>query len=60
MQLTVIIQEGKDGWLTGQVEQLPAVISQGRTVEELNFMLQDALTLYLNYNNFVNDTPIAE
>ena len=47
MQLTVIIQEGKDGWLTGQIEQLPAVISQGRTMEELNFMLQDALTLYL-------------
>lgn len=47
MQLTVIIQHGEDGWLTGQIEQLPAVITQGRTMEELKFMLQDALALYL-------------
>lgn len=47
MQLTVIIQQGEDGWLTGQIEQIPAVITQGRTMEELKFMLQDALELYL-------------
>lgn len=48
MQLTIIIQQGEDGWITGQLEQLPAVISQGRTMEELKFMLQDALELYLD------------
>lgn len=47
MQLTVIIQQGEDGWITGQIEQIPAVISQGRTMEELKFMLQDALEFYL-------------
>ncbi len=47
MQLTVIIQQGEDGWLTGQIEQIPAVITQGRTMDELKFMLQDALELYL-------------
>ena len=47
MQLTVIIQQGEDGWLTGQIEQIPAVITQGRTMKELKFMLQDALEFYL-------------
>lgn len=47
MKLTVIIQQGNDGWITGQIEQIPAVITQGRTMEELKFMLQDALNLYL-------------
>ena len=47
MELTVIIQQGEDGWITGQIEQIPAVISQGRTREELKFMLRDALTFYL-------------
>jgi len=47
MQLTFIIQQGEDGWITGQIEQIPAVISQGRTMEELKFMLRDALEFYL-------------
>lgn len=47
MQLTVIIQQGEDGWITGQIEQIPAVISQGRTMAELKFMLRDALNFYL-------------
>ncbi|WP_245897468.1 type II toxin-antitoxin system HicB family antitoxin [Hymenobacter nivis] len=47
MELTIIIQHGEDGWITGQLEQIPAVITQGRTMEELKFMLLDALALYL-------------
>jgi len=47
MKLTVIIQQSPDGWLVGQIEQIPGVITQGRTIEELKFMLQDALELYL-------------
>ena len=47
MELTIIIQHGEDGWITGQLEQIPAVITHGRTMDELKFMLQDALALYL-------------
>ncbi len=47
MELTIIIQHGEDGWITGQLEQIPAIITQGRTMDELKFMLQDALALYL-------------
>ncbi len=42
-----IIEKGENGWLVGQIEEIPAVLSQGRTVEELKTNLIDALYLYL-------------
>jgi predicted RNase H-like HicB family nuclease len=47
MQLTAIIEEGENGWLVGQLEEIPAVISQGKTLEELKLNLSDALQLFL-------------
>ena len=47
MQLTAITEEGENGWLVGQIEEVPAVISQGRTVEEVKANLLDALELLL-------------
>jgi len=47
MQLTAIIEEGENGWFVGQIEEVPAVISQGKTVEELKANLLDALELLL-------------
>lgn len=43
MQFTAIIEEGKNGWLVGQLEEIPEVLSQGRTKEELMSNLRDAL-----------------
>ncbi|MBK7383375.1 MAG: type II toxin-antitoxin system HicB family antitoxin [Flavobacteriales bacterium] len=43
MQLTAIIERSPDGWLVGQLEELPEVISQGRTKEELMENLRDAM-----------------
>lgn len=43
MQLTAIIERSPDGWLVGQLEELPEVISQGRTQNELLDNLRDAL-----------------
>jgi predicted RNase H-like HicB family nuclease len=43
MQLTAIIERSPDGWLVGQLEELPEVISQGRTQEELMENLRDAM-----------------
>lgn len=43
MQLTAIIEQSPDGWLVGQLEELPEVISQGRTKQELLENLRDAL-----------------
>lgn len=48
-ELTIIIQKDeKGGWYVGQIEEFPAAISQGRTIEELKFNLIDALKLLLD------------
>ena len=46
MKLTAIIEEGENGWPVGQVEEIPAVMSQGKSVDELKENLLDALHLY--------------
>ncbi|MGI4872760.1 MAG: type II toxin-antitoxin system HicB family antitoxin [Janthinobacterium lividum] len=47
MRLTIIIEEGENGWLVGQLEEIPAVIEQGKTVDELKNNLLRALDFYL-------------
>lgn len=47
--LTILVEKGEDGWLVGQIEEYPAVISQGKTITELKENLTDALKLYLDY-----------
>jgi len=47
MKLTAIIEKGENGWYVGQLEEIPSVISQGRTIEELKANLLDALQLVL-------------
>jgi predicted RNase H-like HicB family nuclease len=43
MKLTAIIEHTDDGWFVGQLEQMPEVISQGKTQAELMENLGDAL-----------------
>lgn len=50
MKFTAIIEKSEDGWYVGQVEEIPAAISQGRTIEELKENLLDALKLLLEVN----------
>ena len=48
MEYTIRIkQDTKSGWLTGQCEQLPEAITQGKDLEELMFMMEDAIKLVL-------------
>ncbi len=51
MKFTAIIEKSIDGWYVGQLEELPAVLSQGKTIEELKENLLDALQLLLETNN---------
>ncbi len=51
MKLTAVIEKGENGWLVGQIEEIPAVLSQGKSVDELKANLIDALNLYLETNN---------
>jgi predicted RNase H-like HicB family nuclease len=50
MKFTAIIEKSEDGWFVGQIEEIPAAISQGKTIEELKFNLIDALKLIMEVN----------
>lgn len=50
MKFTAIIEQDAEGWYVGQVEELPAAISQGKTIEEVKANLLDALQLLLQVN----------
>ena len=66
MKLTAIIEKSNDGWYVGQIEEIPAAISQGKTVEEVKSNLLDALTLLLEVNRettereYIGKTVIRE
>ena len=47
MKLTIIILKGEDGFLVGQIKEIPEVITQGTTIEEVKENIKDALELYL-------------
>ena len=46
MTLTLVIKKGKNGYLIGQLKELPAVFTQGLTVEEVKENIVDSLDLY--------------
>ena len=48
MNITAIIEQGENGWLVGQLEEFPAVIDQGKTLEELKHNLLQGLEFYLD------------
>lgn len=47
MTITAIIEKGENGWLVGQLKEFPAVIDQGKTVDELKRNLIQGLEFYL-------------
>jgi predicted RNase H-like HicB family nuclease len=55
MKFTAIIEHGENGWLVGQIEEVPAAISQGETIEELRLNLLDALRLILDTNKEITE-----
>ena len=49
MEYTIIVEKNKDGWLTGQCEQLPEAITQGENMDDLIENMKDAIELVLEY-----------
>ena len=47
MKLTLVITKGDNGYLIGQLKEIPEVVSQGTTKEALKANIKDALSLYL-------------
>jgi predicted RNase H-like HicB family nuclease len=41
------IEKSETGWYIGQIEEMPEVISQGKTIEELKDNLMDAFSLII-------------
>lgn len=66
MKMTAIIEKSEDGWYVGQIEELPAALSQGKTIEELKKKLFEAVQLVLETNrietekNYTNKTVSRE
>ena len=50
MKFTAIIEKSDDGWFVGQIEEIPAAISQGKTIAELKENLLADLKLLLEVN----------
>jgi len=48
MELTIIVEKGENGFLVGQIQEYPAALSQGKTLEELKENLKDALKILLD------------
>jgi len=46
MKYTLVIKQGKDGFLIGQLKELPAVFTQGMTVSELKENIADVVEMY--------------
>lgn len=47
MKLTLTVKKGKNGYLIGQIKELPEVFTQGITIQELKENITDALDMYL-------------
>ena len=47
MELTMMVEEGENGYYVGQIVEYPAALSQGKTIDELENNLKDALKLLL-------------
>jgi len=43
LHLTIVYEEGDDGWIVVSIPEVPGVLSQGRTKEEAREMALDAL-----------------
>jgi len=47
MKYTLVIKQGTDGFLVGQLKEFPEVFTQGLTIDELKENIADVLEMYL-------------
>jgi len=47
MRYTLVIKAGKDGFLIGQLKELPEVFTQGLSIDEVKENIADVLDMYL-------------
>lgn len=49
LELTVMIEEGEDGWWIAEIPQIPGALSQGKTPEEARENVIDAAETLMEY-----------
>ena len=62
MKLTLVISKGEEFYI-GTTKEIPAVITQGKTIDEARENVMDALALYLenmNETNKLENTVLEE
>ena len=59
MKLTVVITQGEE-MLIGQVREVPGVLTQGASVDEVMENIQDALELYFIDSEVVPEQGISQ
>ncbi len=61
MKLTIVVSKGEEFYI-GTIKEIPAVISQGNSIEEAKENVRDALELYLEdmQNEEDNFTKVLE
>lgn len=59
MKFTAIIEKGENGYFVGQVEEIPAALAQGKTIDEVKNNLLDALKLVLEVNKELTEKEYA-
>ena len=47
LSLTAVYEPVGDGWVQARIQELPGVITAGRTMDEAKAMLEDALREYI-------------
>jgi predicted RNase H-like HicB family nuclease len=47
MEYTALIEKTEDGWYFAQCEQIPGALTQGKTIEEAEENLKEAIALIL-------------
>ena len=57
MNYTINIQKNKNGWLTGQCEQIPEAITEGKDMDHLMKNMYDAITeaLEIRSDEFISN-----
>jgi predicted RNase H-like HicB family nuclease len=62
LQLTIVYEEGDDGWIVASVPEVPGALSQGHTREEARENVIDALrgVLQLRFGEHALSEPVSD
>jgi predicted RNase H-like HicB family nuclease len=62
LRLTIVYEQGEDGWIVASVPEVPGALSQGRTREQARENVIDALRgiLELRFGEHARATPAPD